>query len=217
MTPARTKEWASYLAFGYEGTSITDEGNRIVLTFRSDSIIDGGFGALATGAGGLLGGGLMAIGLVPLFSRYAAVGLVMEIIGFAVGIGPMLLSRTSSQGHFSVGPETFTFARPLDGDERTVALDLFGGLQLVDRNVQEQIGDDSSNRTYTQLVVRYGAVQSVVGLFKSRARAEEMALLIGEAMRQELSDEAGTHTPFSGAPRVPTQRDRFPLKADDDL
>ena len=65
--------------------------------------------------------------------------------------------------------------------------------------------------------MRYGAVQSVIGLFKSRARAEEMALLISEAMRQELSEKIGADTPFSGAPRVPTPSDRFPIKEDDDL
>lgn len=217
----RSPAWRKYTAYNYQSIRILDAGNRIVITFTCARVQRGGT-AVAIGwqFGQLLGGFAGAVAVVcGFFGQYRIAGflLILSVVTFLLSYKGTAARR---DGVFAAREKDFSFREIMgDGSLRRVDRALFDGAAVERRN--EFNFPDAKNpqsRDYWYVAVRFGAVRSDIAAFRSQEVAEQLVLLINEAMRQQLSPEIATAQPPPPAAQAAAPAARgIRIIQDDDL
>jgi hypothetical protein len=222
----RTAVWKKYRRYTYKGIAIKDEGIRIRITFENSRIEDPEFGARAGFVAGqwvaalLLTGGVLTLFVSLQPERIVAwignLQLAFLLLGGAAAM--WLISLTGSSitgpGYFEVDGGYMRFRELAGGGTGRQQVDrtLFDGASMSQNHESHH---EFRARDYYYIWLRYGAVRSAIGVVTSQGMAEQLVLLINEAMQQDLTARPSVDTPVA-APSPPPARG-IAIKPDDDL
>jgi hypothetical protein len=215
----RTEAWKHATTYTYKGITVLDERTRIILAFKNAPVQRGG-AAAAVGwqAGQLLSGLAVAVGVMLGIFGQAHIAMPLAIGGILVGILAYKGTAASGDGAFGVQGNRFFFKDLMSGDVVKVSRDLFQGV-LVDRRSEVNFASraDEQPLEYYYVAVRFGAVRVDMAAFRSGAVAEQLAVLINEAMRQTMTPTADPAPSVLARASTPQPSPGVRFKDDDDL
>jgi hypothetical protein len=185
----RTPDWLKYKAYTYENISINETEDQITINFRSAAIERRGRGFIWI-AGLLAASALVVLGGLAASGPYPE-GIIAVIAGPIVGFWAFHATSITRNGKFVVDAAGVRFVDLYDGSlkERFIEHRLVDGLYVEER-MEEQFmrgtATNSRTRQFFNTCLRYSGVVAKIAAYRSKNPANQLALLIGEACRQQF-------------------------------
>lgn len=198
MTYYRTEEWNKNIGWSYREVSITDKGASIEIAIKN---AQANISVKHPALNNALYEPLFTIGIFSLCILFVSSDhssfdishlkfymflLIISSAAFYVYYNSLHSRRNPVKNKLYIYSDSMQFNDIVDCEKRVIQRALFNGAALQQYQKHYAIGKYSTTKTLYLVMIRFSAVNAVVGITESQSVAEYLVLMINEAMRQDL-------------------------------